>query len=685
MNEFNCENFLAPVDPNEAGHLQSKNFFRQWYMHGPFPMAPEIRAAAEAGRWDEVLAAEAVPGEANLKPNVQPVSDPREMVENGAWMRWETFFLKTDWRCPEKIVPCALLHEWYIPRHLDYPKADMPPGYVHLPLEAYTKDDVLMPCWKDLDPSSQREKGKRREAHCPRCDEQVEVETERCPSCGQRMGGYVGYSAPEWPRKYDWRPDLPDDYSFYYIAAYVKAPQEMQRMTLLTGAECPYKVFVNGREVGRYDGGHRWPQWDSDEFENVELNTGWNLLLVKLAHDTIKDDHRCYFSKKEDRTAFFARLAMPDKSLVAVHDFAKENFAAERELRITVSDPIPIGIGPTPRLHRFPDGSLVCTNFRSADNGNTWTPCTDLYLFSQSYDGQMWEDAAPADPATWSKRQDPATLQMGRKCSEIRPGVYRTRLCRSLDGWRTREVVDVSIHLEQGADLVNEGNVQSGPGSIMNNNVVGLPDGTLLVPMYGSLKQDTVWFDVRIGGYLKYPQEWPKQFKYRSWVLRSEDGGLTWHYHSTIAALPELGDEGYCEPSIALLSDGSLIAMLRNGDGPLSVCRSWDGAKTWSYPVRTNIPIGKVPDIRQMPNGVLACAYGRPNRHVSFDLTGSGLAWSHTVVAGNCYGNAHTEIAVTGQDTLYCVYADDEYDIQGNRMPSKMRQMYGRHIKVERL
>ena len=125
--------------------------------------------------------------------------------------------------------------------------------------------------------------------------------------------------------------------------------------------------------------------------------------------------------------------------------------------------------------------------------------------------------------------------------------------------------------------------------------------------------------------------------------------------------------------------------MLRNGDGPLSACRSWDGAKTWSYPVRTNIPIGKVPDILQMPNGVLACAYGRPNRHVSFDLTGSGLAWSHTVVVGNCYGNAHTEIAVTGHDTLYCVYVDDEYDIQGNRMPSKMRQMYGRHIRAERI
>jgi len=42
---------------------------------------------ASAGRWDEVLDAEAGPGEASLEPNVQPVSDPRDMVKHGAWMR----------------------------------------------------------------------------------------------------------------------------------------------------------------------------------------------------------------------------------------------------------------------------------------------------------------------------------------------------------------------------------------------------------------------------------------------------------------------------------------------------------------------------------------------------------------------------------------------------------------------
>jgi hypothetical protein len=667
------------VDPNESGYVQSKNFLRQWYLHGPLPMAAKTRAAAQAGDWADVLDTEAVPDEANLKPNVQPVSDPREMVRDGAWMRWETNFLKTHWRYPEKIVPAALLHEWYLPRHPDYPKADMPPGYVHLPIEAYTKDDELMPCWQNADDV--------RVPHCPRCEKRVEMETKRCPDCEQHMGGYAGYSAPGWPRKYDWRPSLPDDYSFYFIAAHVYVPADMCRMTLLTGSECPYKLFLNGREVGRYDGPSRYPQWDSDEYTNIELNEGWNLLLVKLAHDTINDDRRSFFySRKEDQAAFFARLAMPDKSLVAVHDFAKENFAPERQLRITVSDPIPIGVGPTPRLRRFSDGSLVCMNFRSADNGNTWNPCPNLMVNKMR---GTWRNAAPADPATWSRRQDPATLQMNRKCSEIRPGVYQSRLCRSLDGWRTREVVDVTIHLKDGQNLVDEGNIEAGPGSIMGNNIVSLADGSLLVPMYASLKQDVVWFDLRMfGGYLKYPQQWPRQFKYRSWLLRSEDGGLNWHYFSTIAALPELGDEGFGEPNIAVLEDGSVIAILRNGggdDGPLWICRSWDGGKTWSYPALANTPTGNFPQIEELPNGVLACAYGRPGNRVSFDLTGSGLAWSHTVLVSNCYGNDHIEIAVTGQDSLFCAYADDEVDAQGNKMPGKIRQKYGRHIKVERL
>ena len=107
MNEWQCENFLAPVDANAAGYVQSRNFLRQWMLHGPVPMSAETRRAAEAGHWNEVIHTEALPDEAKLQPNVQPVEDPRDMVADGTWMRWETHSLQTNRRYPEKIVPAG--------------------------------------------------------------------------------------------------------------------------------------------------------------------------------------------------------------------------------------------------------------------------------------------------------------------------------------------------------------------------------------------------------------------------------------------------------------------------------------------------------------------------------------------------------------------------------------------------
>ena len=111
-------------------------------------------------------------------------------------------------------------------------------------------------------------------------------------------------------------------------------------MTLRASCEGRYKLFLNGREIGVYAGPHRYPQWDLDEY-SVGLKEGWNLLLVKLAHDTISDDRRFYHSREEVRSAFMARMVMPDNQPVTVRNYAKRNFAPERQLRITVSDPIP--------------------------------------------------------------------------------------------------------------------------------------------------------------------------------------------------------------------------------------------------------------------------------------------------------------------------------------------------------
>ena len=664
--DFSCENFLVPCDPNEAGYRKWTNFLRQWYFHGPYMMTEEVRAAAQAGQWEQVLDAEAVADEGNLRPNVQAITDPREMVAEGIWIRWETFMCDTGWWCPELVHASHLLDEWYRPRLPGYPF--LPPDGIHLGIEHYSKDDVLAPYWTNV-PA-------KHEPHCPRCDTIFDGQPSQCPQCGQRMGGYLTYSAPGWPRKAPGEntPPLPDEYSFYFVGAYVYAPSDMQDMHLWLGTDCRYQIWMNGRKAGRYIGDGRFVHWDMDRHE-VQLQEGWNLLLLKLAHETAF----------HDRTGVMARFARSSGELVTVNEFAKEDIAPESDLRITVSEPIPIGVGHhTPSMRRLPDGTLLCNDFKSTDNGASWSSCPSAMPPKWG----NWEDAGDANVETWDSKQDAATLIMRSFCSEVEPGLFRGKLCRSLDGWQSREVVDVTISLPDGYNLVDEANEEAGPGMIMGLNIVGLANGDLLLPMYASLKQDIVWFDLRTaGGYLKYPQQWERQFKYRSWLLRSQDGGLTWHYLSTIAAFPELGDEGPCEPNIELMPDGSLLAVLRNGgggSGPLWISRSRDNGCTWSVPVRTT-PTGNYPSLIQMSNGVLACLYGRPNNRVSFDLTGTGLGWSHNVVLFNGRGNDHVEGAEIAPGELFCVYEDDEFDCHGQRLTGGQRQWYGVRVSTKRL
>ena len=668
--EFACENFLAACDGNEAGYRKWTNFLRQWYVHGPFVMDAATRAAAEGGRWEQVLDTEAVGVEAGLVPNVQAITDPREMVERGVWMRWETCPCDTGWRYPERVIGCHLLHEWYRPRLEGYPGFALPPDHIHLGIEHYSKGDVLAPYWVGG--------GSEREAYCPRCDAKLGGQPSECDNCGQRMGGYQTYSAKGWPRKAPGEnsPPMPDEYSFYFLGAYVHAPADMRRMDMLVGADCRYQMWLNGCKAGRYIGDPRFARWDMDRYE-VELQEGWNLLLVKLAHETVRQDY----------ATFLGRFGKPDGEVVVVNDFAKEDIAPESDLRIAVSEPIAIGLGyRTPTMRRFPDGTLVCNNFKSVDNGARWVSCPCSLPLEK---WGTWDEAGEGDVANWEARQDADTLILREFCSTIEPGLYGGKLCRSLDGWQSREVVDVSISIPDAYNLVDEGNVEIGPGLIMGLNIVGLANGDLLVPMYASLKQDVVWFDLRgFGGYLKYPQQWERQFKYRSWVLRSQDGGLTWQYLSTIAAFPELGrDEGPCEPNIELMPDGSLLAVLRNGGGdtgPLWITRSQDNGCTWSVPVRTT-PTGNYPSLIRLSNGVLACLYGRPDSRVSFDLTGSGLAWSHNVVLFNGHSNDHVEGAEISSGELYCVYGDDQFDWQGERLSGGQVQWYGVRVKTERL
>lgn len=150
--------------------------------------------------------------------------------------------------------------------------------------------------------------------------------------------------------------------------------------------------------------------------------------------------------------------------------------------------------------------------------------------------------------------------------------------------------------------------------------IVQLADGQLLLAMHGKFKDDT---------------------KSRAFLTRSLDGGRLWWYFATMAYNAEDPDprlpgefSGFSEPSIALLPDGHLLAVLRadNSDKPpykpLYVCRSDDQGKTWTKPQPTRPHLYSMsPTLAVLDNGVVACAYGGPGLHIAFS-TDNGHTWS---------------------------------------------------------
>ena len=184
---------------------------------------------------------------------------------------------------------------------------------------------------------------------------------------------------------------------------------------------------------------------------------------------------------------------------------------------------------------------------------------------------------------------------------------------RSWKRWKTR--VYVPNHVS-GGDIRTPG-MSKGPA-------IELPDGDLLMPMHGNFKGDTY---------------------HRSYLSRSTDKGRTWRYYATMASVqkdpnPELPGmyAGACEPSVALLPNGQLLAVLRMQDAhfpgeykPLYVCWSDDLGKTWTTPTPTMPHLMCIqPTVFALDNGVVALEYGRPGCHVAFSLD-NGRTWQNRV------------------------------------------------------
>ena len=394
-------------------------------------------------------------------------------------------------------------------------------------------------------------------------------------------------------------------------------------------------------------------------------------------------------------------------------------------LRITLSEPVTVaraapdvrGWGPFqfPGLARLPDGRIQLA-FHAHDDSATAYGLQAVRAVSAD-DGRTWNMLSidsPDAPLGWNWQTPPVHLPNG--------DVLLARQLRSLpvaqvalppeplaifpthavthayyrvedlpengrDGWRLyRKSVGRDEFVEEAAHVNLPGEVRC------------VTEGCLTFPWFQEMflaPDGAVWsvnYDHRIvDGVL--------QEKICAKFLRSIDGGRTFELWSEItydaaAAAITAADklaaqrDGFTEPSIGFLPDGSVLCLLRTSDGagvgPLYLARSIDGGRSWSTPVVFD-DLGVWPQLLTLANGVTVASYGRPGVFVRATADSSGLHWNRRVevLAPGAYGKdscSYTAMLPLGNDELLLAYSNfDVADAEGR--PCKALQV--RRVKVE--
>jgi len=176
------------------------------------------------------------------------------------------------------------------------------------------------------------------------------------------------------------------------------------------------------------------------------------------------------------------------------------------------------------------------------------------------------------------------------------------------------------------------------------------------------------------------------------YIFKSSDCGRTWELHSQLLADREQFEhdaiyEGYSEPHMARMPDGSWVMLIRTGANLTSlITRSVDNCKTWSTPTAFDT-IGVLPEILPLPCGVTLASYGRPEMRIRATSDPAGLQWEDPITVElslpkpwiSCY---YTNLLPIDDCTALMIYSDFEYpDADGNRVKAIMTRRI--HVVME--
>lgn len=213
-------------------------------------------------------------------------------------------------------------------------------------------------------------------------------------------------------------------------------------------------------------------------------------------------------------------------------------------------------------------------------------------------------------------------------------GVAKIRTRVSTDGGKRWILRDGKITLPAGMAL---NTTATDAGFRAHKGLTRLADGTLLVPIYNTYKNEKVS---------------------TSTLMQSRDNGRTWTVRGRMS-VPR-GAVGSSEATYSRTTDGRMIAVLRGAPDSAGLFQttSTDDGRTWSTPERLAVPgahtDGAVePSLLLQPNGQLLLAYGRPDNHVMVSPTGTGKDWrSEQMVFANAPADGPRDHGSSGNMSL---------------------------------
>jgi len=264
-----------------------------------------------------------------------------------------------------------------------------------------------------------------------------------------------------------------------------------------------------------------------------------------------------------------------------------EMVEADRKLRLTFGEEmmvLPLGLQPS--LLRTTSGALVVQAqipekpFSTSRMVYPWAMETRV----SRDDGKTWTKI-PLKPGENGLNMEGGAVQLrdgtilaldtyitpGKKTNEGIGQLYiSSNDCQTLDG--PQDVIFDLPNVNFYASKDDGGHPHD--AQRLHRRILELPNGDLITTFYGQIFGDNT------------PSTYmPSMMKARVMLARSSDRGQHWELISTVAAGSDIGTEGFCEPTIARLSQGTkagrLICLMRTGR-ELRETHSDDDGATWS-------------------------------------------------------------------------------------------------------